>query len=135
MAAINTKRPVRFYDDRGKDKVMFLLKEVLFEDCDICLCVIGLEKDTGDQILDKNLKVKVLFEIKTGKVLTENFMFWIAENYETEQVVLANKAIEYVKQNYYEKNGYPSLMLGNVAELITLITGVEVENEELLINK
>ena len=65
MAAINTKRPVRFNDDRGKEKTMFLLKEVLFEDDDICLCVIGLEKDTGDQILDKNLKVKVLFEIKT----------------------------------------------------------------------
>ncbi len=133
MAAINIKRPVRFYDDRGKEKTMFLLKEILFEDDNVCLCVIGLEKDTGDQILDKHLKAKVLFEIKTGKVLTENFMFWIAENYETEQVILAKKAIECVKNCYCEGNHGEYMLLGDVAELITLLTGVKVEYEELLL--
>lgn len=126
MEKINTKKPMRLFDDRGKVLDKYDIGEIFFEDDDVCLCGI---KDTDFS--------KVLFDKSSGKVLSENFMFWFIENFDTPETLLAKKAIEHVKLRYCnDKNsGYPFMMLGDVAELITLLTGVEVENEELLINK
>lgn len=124
MGAINTKRPMRLFDDRGKVSEKYEIGEIFFEDDYHCLCAI---KDTDFS--------KVLFDKSSGKVLSENFMFWFIENFDTPETLLAKKAIDHVKLRYCnDKNsGYPFMMLGDVAELITLLTGVEVNNEELLL--
>ncbi len=124
MEGINTKRPMRLYDDRGKVLEKYEIGEVHFEDDIHCLCSI---KDADFS--------KILFEKNNGKVVSENFMFWFVENFDTPETILANKAIDHVRLRYCnDKNsGYPFMMLGDVAELITLLTGVEVKNEELLL--
>lgn len=124
MEGINTKRPMRLYDDRGKVLEKYEIGEVHFEDDIHCLCSI---KDADFS--------KILFEKNNGKVVSENFMFWFVENFDTPETILANKAIDHVRLRYCnDKNsGYPFMMLGDVAELITLLTGVEVKNDELLL--
>jgi len=123
MEGINTKRPMRLYDDRGKVLEKYEIGEVHFEDDIHCLCSI---KDADFS--------KILFEKNNGKVVSENFMFWFVENFDTPETILAKKAIDHVRLRYCnDKNsGYPFMMLGDVAELITLLTGVEVKNDELL---
>ena len=65
---IDTKKPVRFYDDRGKDKKTFEMGAVLYQNERVCLCLIGPDE--------------VLFSLDDGAVLTVNYQFWYAENYE-----------------------------------------------------
>lgn len=114
---------MRLYDDRGKVLEKYEIGEVHFEDDIHCLCSI---KDADFS--------KILFEKNNGKVVSENFMFWFVENFDTPETILAKKAIDHVRLRYCnDKNsGYPFMMLGDVAELITLLTGVEVKNDELL---
>ena len=79
--SINTKLPTRFYDDRSKDDSEIKLEKILFEDDETCLCVISIDGDKDG--IDEEFK-RVLFNKESGEVLTNNFQFWIAENYETE---------------------------------------------------
>lgn len=37
---VDTKNPIRFYDDRDKVKEKFMSSKILFEDEEICLCLI-----------------------------------------------------------------------------------------------
>jgi hypothetical protein len=119
---IDTKKPVRFYDDRNKVKEYFLLKQVLFEDEKECLCI----SSNGD-FADMN----VLFNKKTGEVLSKNITGLYAENYDTKETLLTKKAIEFVKNTYCTKDVGEFMFLGDVAQLITELTGVKVELEEL----
>jgi hypothetical protein len=66
---IDTSKKIRFYDDRGKDKELYTLSHILYENGNICLG----KTNTGSIIL---------FTKKTGKVLVSHFEFWYAENYE-----------------------------------------------------
>lgn len=121
---INTKLPIRFYDDRDKDKSDVRLEEILFEDKRVCLCSVSIDGDKDG--IDEEFK-KVLFNKENGVVLTENFQFWIAENYENESYKKAKEAVEYVKNTYITRDGENFLMLGNAAELIKKLTGVTVK--------
>ena len=75
QADIDTRLPVRFYDDRGKDKSHILLDKILFEDEDVCLC----ETSVGKVLFSKKKGRHVAC---SGEVLTTNLDFWYAENYE-----------------------------------------------------
>lgn len=124
MGPVNTKRPMRLFDDRGKISEKYEIGEIFFEDDLRCLC--GIKG--GDFS-------KVLFDKYSGKVLSENYMFWFVENFDTPETLLAKKAIECVKNCYCDGNNGEFMLLGDVAELITLLTGVKVEYEELLLPK
>jgi len=65
---IDTKKPVYFYDDRGKDKSLVKLGEILYEDFHNCLCRINYSSEI------------VLFDKADGKVYTTNYEFWYATN-------------------------------------------------------
>jgi hypothetical protein len=67
MRNIDTKKNVRFFDDRGKTKGCVYMDEILYENKSVCLC-----KVEGDE---------VLFQKDNGQVLTQNLAFWYAENY------------------------------------------------------
>lgn len=121
---VNTKLPVRFYDDRGKDKSELILEEILFEDEKVCLCAISMDGDKDG--IDEEFK-RVLFNKEDGMVLTDNFQYWTAENFETEQAKKAREAVEYVKNAYITRDGENFLMLGNAAELIKKLTGITVK--------
>lgn len=124
MGAINTKRPMRLFDDRGKVSEKYEIGEIFFEDDYHCLCAI---KDTDFS--------KVLFDKSSGKVLSENFMFWFIENFDTPETLLAKKAIDHVKNTYCNHHDLTCMVLGDVTDLITLITGVEVTIDDILNEK
>jgi hypothetical protein len=67
---IDTKRKIRFYDDRGKYKRCLYLSQILFENSFVCLCI-------TDNSIDE-----ILFNKITGRVLTSNLQFYSAENYD-----------------------------------------------------
>lgn len=64
---IDTKKPVRFYDDRSKCHELAIMESILFENGEVCLCKV----DDGQT---------VLFNIETGEVLTDNYWAWYATN-------------------------------------------------------
>lgn len=64
---VDTNKPIRFYDDRGKCLEFARLTEKLFENKDVCLCKV----DDGQT---------VLFSKKSGEVLTDNYFAWYATN-------------------------------------------------------
>lgn len=126
---VNTKKPIRFYDDRGKEKEKILLDKILFEDEHNCLCTVKADWYTkGEE--------KILFKKSDGTVLTENFTAWYAENYDTEQMKTAQKAIDHVKETqcHFHVN-QPYMLLGDVAKLIEITTGVLPTLEELEFKK
>ncbi len=43
-------------------------------------------------------------------------------------------AIKYIQDNYFDKDGNPVLMLGNVADLVFLLTGKQIDWKNLLVN-
>jgi hypothetical protein len=121
---IDTKKPVRFIDDRGRDQE-YVLKTIIFENDAVCLCDLGLSDENNP----------VLFSKVDGTVLTDNLPAYIAENYETELTLLAQKAIDYTKKSYVpDSQGIPCMLLGDVAELIKLLTGVKPTMKDLQID-
>lgn len=66
---IDTSKPVRFYDDRSKDKTVINMTEVLYQNERVCLCLTDLP-EVGE----------VLFSLADGRVKTETLMFWYAQN-------------------------------------------------------
>jgi len=73
MDKVDTKLPVRFYDDRGKTKEILHMAKILFEDDEVCLCHTAFEPY-------KTSTSCILFRKDTGEVLTTNLEFWIATN-------------------------------------------------------
>jgi hypothetical protein len=73
---INTKKPVRFYDDRGKDKIFLYIKKILYEDNKFCLC-----QFKGDFESNGPNNKTILFKKDTGEVLNGAYDAWYAENY------------------------------------------------------
>lgn len=63
---IDTSKSVKFYDDRGKGDD-YHMTEILYQNDDICLC--------------KSDDLFILFSKITGRVLTSNLQFYIAENF------------------------------------------------------
>ena len=93
MEKIDTKKPIRFFDDRGKNNSELILDKILYENNTICLGTIkDGELEGGPEIL---------FNKINGKVLTENLQFWQAENHETEQYKLAYKMINFTINHHY----------------------------------
>jgi hypothetical protein len=128
---IDTKKPIRFYDDRGKVKEYFFIEKILYEDNEICVVLIQGELHEEDDDLRK-----IMFKKQDGQVMNGYYDSWYAENYETEQTKLAKKAIKHVKEAYVDDSkGHPSLLLGDVAKLIEIITGIKVTLDELEIKK
>lgn len=78
MNKIDTKLPIRFYDDRGKNETEVIVEKILFEDKETCLCQVSVDGDI--EAIDEEFK-RILFFKEDGRVLTENFQFWYAENY------------------------------------------------------
>lgn len=68
---IDTKKNVRFFDDRGKVKDYVYLDEILYQNKNVCLCKVNADEE-------------VLFQLDTGEVLTQNYAFWYAENFEVD---------------------------------------------------
>jgi hypothetical protein len=66
---IDTKKPVYFYDNRGRYETTPTMTQILFEDGSLCLCIFW---NIGKEI--------VLFDKNSGEVLTTNYMSWIATN-------------------------------------------------------
>lgn len=128
--SINTKLPIRFYDDRNKDQSEVRLEKILFEDDKTCLCTISIDGDKDG--IDEEFK-KVLFNKENGEVLTDNFPFWIAENYETEQDrKTAELAVTFVRKKYVTRDGAYCLVISDVADLIEKMTGVKVKQSSLV---
>jgi hypothetical protein len=63
---IDTKKKIVLVDDRGKDDIRYPVFKILYEDDELCL---------GELYI-----AKVLFDKKTGEVLSKNFQFYYAEN-------------------------------------------------------
>lgn len=63
---IDTTKKIVLYDDRGKDHDLYPVFKILFENDELCLCELYI--------------AVVLFNKKTGKVLTSNFEFFYAKN-------------------------------------------------------
>ena len=91
---INTKKPTRFYNDRGKTDIILIMKKVLFENKDVCLCECNYAWDFerieangeafgGESLTegDKKEIITILFEKDGGTVLHKDFDPWYAENY------------------------------------------------------
>lgn len=69
---IDTSKKVRFVSDRGENREdTALMKEIIFENNEVCLC--QSDTDGVDGI--------ILFNKNGGEVLTENFSCYYAENY------------------------------------------------------
>lgn len=73
---VNTKKHVRFYDDRGKDKEYLYIDKILYEDKKHCLCVFK-----GDFWVNDKDNNTLLFRKDTGEVLNGDYDSWYAENY------------------------------------------------------
>lgn len=75
---INVNKPIRFMPDRGTHRYDILfIDKILSFDGDTCLCMIKKENDFPSD-------ARTLFDLKTGRVLTENIEFgnYYAENYD-----------------------------------------------------
>ena len=130
---VDTKKPIRFYDDRGKDKESLFLDKILYEDDEICVVKVKGDMWVGSKESDLH---KLMFKKQNGQILNEDYSSWYAENYETEETKKATKAIKHVKEAYVDDSkGHPSLLLGDVAKLIEIITGIKVTQEDLLLKK
>ena len=125
--SVNTKRPIRFYDDRGKGADYIFLDKILFEDDEICLALIKGEPEEEEDLLRK-----IMFRKKDGQVLNVDYDSWYAENFETEELKRAKKAIAHVKNTQCDVHlKQPYLLLGDVAKLIEITTGILPTLEEL----
>lgn len=89
-AAINTKKPVKFYDGRNKTDWELVMEKVLYEDKKICLCTcrweLNVEKirergHTTDDMSDNDEIVTILFDKKERKVLLTDYYSFYGENY------------------------------------------------------
>lgn len=69
MGNIDTDKGVRFFDDTGRDNFILYMDGSLYEDEKLCLCFVN------------NFTEQILFNKKTGEVLTTNYMFFYAENF------------------------------------------------------
>lgn len=69
---IDTKKPVHFYDDRGKDYSLVKVTHILYEDFHKCLCRVQINNVEEFDV--------ILFDKETGEVLTTNYEFWYATN-------------------------------------------------------
>jgi hypothetical protein len=92
---IDLNKPIAFYDDRNKGDVDFLIKEILYQNKDICLCKAlpivrhnselakelenAENKDHGNWWNEINGQI-ILFDIKTGEVQHKDFDSWYATN-------------------------------------------------------
>ena len=65
---IDILKPVLFYDDRCKSDDLLLIK-ILYSNDNICLGITDISE------------ILLLFDLKTGEVLTSNFMFYYAKNF------------------------------------------------------
>lgn len=72
---INIADPVYFYDDRNKYDYMFKLSTILYADDDVCLCVAKCTDESAG-VQDE----KILFDVRTGYVLTHEYYSWVATN-------------------------------------------------------
>jgi hypothetical protein len=125
MKKIDTKKPTRIYDDRGKESDKYLVNKIIFEDEQTILAEISFsaKEDIRRIIINKS----------DNSVFGDEFNFWYAENYENPETQMAERAIKYVQGSYYQyKGNLPSLLLGDVAQLITDMTGVQVNQDDLL---
>lgn len=73
---IDTKQPIRFFDDTGRDKDYFYASRILFESKGIC--VVRVEDNKGYELIDDI----IVFETESKKVLSGLLDFWLAENYD-----------------------------------------------------
>jgi hypothetical protein len=98
-APIDTRRPVTFYDDRGKGSQDFYLTRVLFEDATV---VLGEAKPLafdrhGRQETEEDEEVAlILFNKADGIVLVEAFAFWYAENPDNPAIPVATRPLPLV---------------------------------------
>lgn len=68
---IDTRKTVKFYDDRSKVKDYLTLTKILFQNDNVCLCLVEGEAWAN------NLG-EVLFKLDGGEVLSNNLSFWYA---------------------------------------------------------
>ena len=88
---IDTSALVRFYDDRGRE-ISYYLKDVLYENDNICLCNASFMQESLFGEEDKTVKFDenqygyddeiILFDKNTCEVLTSNLDSYYAENTE-----------------------------------------------------
>lgn len=76
---IDPFKPVRFYDDRGRD-VTLIMHRMMYLDNRICVCLAytqGFAIPSTPSVGDY-----VMFELESGKVLATDLDFYLAENYQ-----------------------------------------------------
>lgn len=125
MKKIDVTMPLRIYDDRGKATNPINVKEILFEDDKQVLALL----DTEDFPQINNT---ITFLKADGQVVNIFFRSWYAENYMTEELLKAKDAIRFFKTNSVNcTTDCPSLLIGDVAELINQILGTNITITDL----
>lgn len=125
MKPLDTKKPLRIYDDRNKSSEKYILGKILFEDETSIFAEISVTAKEDIR--------RIYINKSDQQVFGDEFQFWYAENYSTPETQMAERAIKYVKSTYFTYKGQqPSLLLGDVAQLITNLTGVDVIADDLL---
>jgi hypothetical protein len=89
---IDLKKPIMFYDDRGKHSDVFCNK-ILYSDGLICLCECSFEYKN----IEINENIYILFNIKTCAVLTENFSCYYAKNID----ISNNEINDIIKRHFH----------------------------------
>lgn len=77
---IDFRKKMSIYDDRGKSddiKIEKIVSSYEKDDTKVCLAIVSGE----DEFLDK----LIMFDVRTGRVLTSNFQFWYVKNLENEE--------------------------------------------------
>lgn len=74
MEKIELNKEIYFYDDRNKSDYMFKLTKVLYQDDEICLCLVKSTEPKSEY--EENL----LFNLEDGSVKNEDYSSWYATN-------------------------------------------------------